>query len=266
MHSTSDVGASELLANLSVSTLFLITLGLTVLRLLLLSIKAPTSAGKQETQSAARWVAEIVESLLVAGVLVFLLIRPFFVQAFYIPSGSMEPTLLGHEPGTDNFTNVQYTDSVHDHIFVNKMIYRLGDPQRGDIIVFKAPKEADGEDLRLQKPQQENILIKRCMGLPGDTIWIHDGAVFRKQPGEADFKKLVEPYLDPKLPMDDPQRADTQFGTHEPLTLPPGRYFVMGDNRNNSNDSRFWGTVERNRILGKASIIFFPFNRIRLIH
>jgi signal peptidase I len=265
MHTTSDAGVPELLANLSVSVIVLVAVALTFLRMVLLSMKVTTPPGKPPmTHPAARNMAEILESLIIAGVLVFLIIRPFFVQAFYIPSASMEPTLLGHEPGHDLNTGVGYDDSVHDHIFVNKMVYRLGDPQRGDIIVFKAPPEADGEDKRDHQPLKENILIKRCMGVPGDTVWAHDGALFRKQTGQTEFTKLVEPYLDPKLPMKDSQGAP--FAVDEPLTLAPGQYFAMGDNRNNSNDSRFWGPVERKRILGKASVIFFPFNRIRLIH
>ncbi len=266
MHTTTDAGVPELLANLTVPTIVLIALALTFLRLVLLSLKESPQAGKPaETHTAARSVAEILESLIIAGVLVFLIIRPFFVQAFYIPSESMEPTLLGHDPGTNNL-GVSHTDSVHDHIFVNKLIYRTGDPQHGDIIVFKAPKEADGEDKMKGEPLKENILIKRCMGIPGDTLWVHDGAVYRKQAGQSDFTRLTEPYLDPKQPMDNPQRPDAMFGTHEQLTLGPGEYFAMGDNRNDSNDSRFWGTVERKRIIGKAAFIFFPFQRVRVIH
>lgn len=267
MHTTSDAGVPELLANLNVQTIVLIALALTFLRLVLLSLKVTTPPGKpQETHPTARSVAEILESLIIAGVLVFLIIRPFFVQAFYIPSESMEPTLLGHEPGHNMVTGIDHNDAVHDHIFVSKLSYRLGDPQHGDIVVFKAPAVADGESKSQGLPQKENILIKRCMGVPGDTMWVHDGAVYRKQPGQADYIKLVEPYLDPKMPLENPQRSDAQFGVHEPLLLAPGQYFVMGDNRNDSNDSRFWGTVERKRIIGKASLIFFPFNRIRLIH
>ena len=267
MHTTTDAGVPELLANLNVATIVLIATALTFLRLVLLSLKASPTAGKPaETHPSARPGAEILESLIIAGVLVFLIIRPFFVQAFYIPSESMEPTLLGHDPGHNLVTGIDHADTVHDHIFVNKLVYRLGDPQHGDIVVFKAPKEADGESRNLQQPQKENILIKRCMGIPGDTISIHDGAVYRQSSGEKDFTKLVEPYLDSKLPLENPQRSDAMFGVHEPLVLGPDQYFVMGDNRNDSNDSRFWGTVERKRIIGKASIIFFPFNRIRIIH
>ena len=115
-------------------------------------------------------------------------------------------------------------------------------------------------------PQKENILIKRCMAIPGDSIWVHDAAVYRKEPGQADFVRLKEPYLDPTRPIDNPQPGNAMFGAISPLTLGPGQYFAMGDNRNNSNDSRFWGTVERKRIMGKASFIFFPFGRIRVLH
>jgi signal peptidase I len=266
VHTISDSGASELLANLSVPIIVLCVLALTCLRLFVLRWKITTPGRPPRIHPIAGSFAELLESLLIAGGLVFLIIRPFFVQAFFIPTGSMEPTLAGHDPGRDTFTKVEYTDSVHDHIFVNRLAYRMGDPQRGDIFVFKAPNEADQEDTILGQPQKENILIKRCMAIPGDTIWVHKGGVDRKQPGEADFTRLVEPYLDPKLPMDTSPRSDAPFATQKPLTLGPGQYFAMGDNRNNSLDSRFWGIVERKRIMGKAAVIFFPFNRIRLLH
>ena len=113
MHTTSDAGVPELLANLNVPTIVLIALALTFLRLVLLSLKVTTPPGRpQETHPAARSLAEILELLIIAGVLVFLIIRPFFVQAFYIPSESMEPTLLGHDPGHNLVTDVDHTDSV----------------------------------------------------------------------------------------------------------------------------------------------------------
>src|SRR5437016_6064086 len=112
-----ELGATEILANLSIGYIVFAAFILTVVRLAL----APSRG------AVARSVTELVESLIIAGVLVFMIIRPFFLQAFYIPSESMEPTLMGH----------QYPDSVHDHIFVNKLIYRLREPKRGEIIVFR---------------------------------------------------------------------------------------------------------------------------------
>src|SRR5579871_6026399 len=155
-----EVGAGEILANLSVGYIVLAALVLTCLRLLLVPYRAP----------AARSIAELIESLLIAGVLVFLIIRPFFLQAFYIPSESMEPTLMGHDQGYNRSTDTQNNEAIHDHIFVNKLIYRLRDPGSGEIIVFRAPKSADIADQQEGKPQVENVLIKRLIGVPGDTI------------------------------------------------------------------------------------------------
>lgn len=261
----SEAGVTEALANLSVMNVALIALVLTVIRLLLLNPLRPVMAGKAiELPGSVRAVAEVFESLIVALVLVFLIIRPFFVQAFFIPSESMEPTLLGHDVG--NIGGAYHDDSVHDRLFVNKLVYRYSEPHHGDIIVFRAPKEADGEDLQKKLPQVENVLIKRCIGLPGDTIEVKkDGdhsAVWRNG------VKLIEPYI--KEPMSEPQPPQAIFGVDQydgphSLKLGPDELFMMGDNRNNSNDSRYWGTLKRDRVIGKASVIFFPLNRIRMI-
>jgi signal peptidase I len=253
---TAEGGATEVLANLSVSMIGLIALVLTLLRFALLH---PVT---KNPKSPARGFAEVAESLLIALVLVFLLIRPFFLQAFFIPSESMETTLLGHtaEPG-------KYTDTVNDHIFVNKLIFRYSNPQFKDIIVFRAPKEADAESLRRELPPQENILIKRVIGVPGDTILVKD--VVAAKEGERQIQKAVfrngsrleEPYI--KEPME--SSGGGRYGVEQAIKLNEDEYFVMGDNRNNSNDSRFWGIVKRNRVIGKASLIFMPFNRMGLI-
>ncbi len=146
-----EVGATEWLANLSIGYVVLAAFFLTVVRLALVPNRAPF----------ARSIAELVESLIIAGVLVFLVIRPFFLQAFFIPSESMEPTLLGHDKGFNASTNQNYNDSVHDHIFVDKLSYRLREPKRDEIIVFKAEKKADKAAESERREPVENVLIKR---------------------------------------------------------------------------------------------------------
>lgn len=239
----SEVGVTEYLANLSIATIVVVAAVLTLVRLLLAGFRSVP----------ARVFAELAESLVIASVLVFLVIRPFFVQAFYIPTESMEPTLCGHDRGMSR-TGVTYSDTCHDHIFVNKLAYRLGEPRRRDIIVFRAEKKADIER------RNENVLIKRLVAVPGDTVEV-------KRDAEGVLRLYIndvpqdEPYL--LEPMDD--RMQAEYATRGPLTLGKGQLFVMGDNRNNSNDSRYWGTVPRERVMGKAAAIFWPLNRIRLV-
>ncbi|HXG24954.1 MAG TPA: signal peptidase I [Chthonomonadales bacterium] len=242
-------GATEVLANLSIGHIVMAAFLLTAVRLVLVPSRGVI----------ARSIAELVESLTIAGVLVFLIIRPFFVQAFFIPSESMEPTLQGHTAGFNPLTNTTYPDTVHDHIFVNKLIYRFREPQRGDIIVFRAEKKADKEHFDPHE-KVENVLIKRLIAIPGDTIEIKGGKVY------LNGKPLNEPYINragqPDAMRDTPH-AD--YAVNGPLKLGPGELFVMGDNRNNSNDSRFWGTLPRDRVIGKAMFIFWPLSRIGFI-
>lgn len=265
MNPTTDTGATEFLANLSIGTIVAVALILTVLRLVLMRPTAPAQFGRPaQIPPFARNIAEILESLIVAGVLVFLIIRPFFVQAFFIPSESMEPTLLGHTAGVNN-----HTDTVNDHIFVNKLVYRYSEPQRGDIIVFRAPKVADVESGNRGEEPKENVLIKRLIAVPGDTLEVKEEQVVRDGAPDTEAvvyrngERLKEPYI--KEPMET-QNVKAIYGVGKPLKLKPGQYFVMGDNRNDSNDSRYWGTLERERIIGKASFIFWPFDRLGLIH
>lgn len=204
------------------------------------------AAGEQVRVS----VLEFVDSGLIALVLVFFIIRPFVVQAFYIPSGSMRVTLR-----------------VNDRILVNKFLYRLHPPRRQDIIVFTAPPSAS--------PDKKDF-IKRLIGLPGDYVAVvQDHAYINGEP-------LSEPYL-----YDDPYRADYDFpapGDEESpdfrktfgetkeingiphVKVPRDGVFVMGDNRDDSNDSHRWGYLPRKNIEGRAIAIFWPLHRLRLLY
>ncbi|KXS45484.1 MULTISPECIES: signal peptidase I [unclassified Candidatus Frackibacter] len=162
---------------------------------------------------------EYLEAIIIAIILSFLIIT-FIIQAFYIPSGSMRPTL---KPG--------------DRLFVNKFIYRFEDPERLDIIVFKYPVD----------PRKK--FIKRVIGLPGDRVRIEDGTVY------VNGNPLKEDYT-----------LSQGYSDYQKVKVPPKNYFVLGDNRNNSEDSRFWGFVPRQNIVGEAWIRFWPLNRIGLIN
>lgn len=302
-------------------------------------------------------VAENVQVVLSVLVIVFLIIRPFLFQAFYIPSSSMEPTLLG--PDEDPVLGQQNT--IGDRLLVNKLIYRIGQPGRGDIAVFRAPKKAS---------QDEKEFIKRVIGLPGETVKVlpsrilvdgrpaftvgneqdgrltvplngeldaarraDDGSLtlqYHEQPlrimarGSMDVrcepKKLVingaavledrdggitsrsdlgflgalpgvkgtAYFLDnaptlvtvegkfleyelgqvlvngKKLP--EPYLVRMPHYTMAPVKLGADEYLMLGDNRNNSSDSHVWGPVKRDRFIGRAEILFWPLNRIQVLH
>ncbi len=168
-------------------------------------------------------VWEYAKSILIA-LAIALVVRAFVIQAFRIPSGSMIPTLL-----------------VGDHLLVNKVVYRFGDPKRLDVVVFKFPLD----------PKKD--YIKRVIGVPGDTVEVRDKVVY------VNKHLLKEPYIqhtDPRVLPRELQPRDN-FG---PVTVPSGHYFVMGDNRDSSYDSRFWGFVSRKAFIGKALIIYFSWN------
>jgi len=181
-------------------------------------------SSKQSTMRAAvEWVAVVVGALLVA-----LVVKTFLFQAFYIPSESMEPTL---EKG--------------DRVIVNKLSYDLHDVNRGDIIVF----ELDQEDVG---PDGIKDLIKRVIGLPGDTIETRDGAVY------IDDRRLEEPYLPEGTLTGDPTN-----GTNPEIArqvVPDGTVYVLGDNRDNSADSRYAtrGPIPIDDIVGRAFLLVWP--------
>lgn len=192
------------------------------------------AADESERKSTIR---EYYEALLIAIVFVNFA-RIFAFQAFKIPSGSMEDNL-----------------KIGDHIVVNKFIYGppapllsgvlpIRDIRRGDVIVFRYPEDPD-EDY-----------VKRVIGLPGEIVDIRNKQVF------IDDRPLDEPYVvhtDPRvLHVNNAYASRDQFG---PFVVPRDHYFAMGDNRDNSQDSRFWGTVPRSMIKGRAFMVYWSFDR-----
>ena len=196
------------------------------------------------TEFAKSTIREYFESIVIAVILA-LFIRTFVVQAFKIPTGSMENSLL-----------------IGDHLLVNKFVFGpsktalerallpMGTIERDDVIVFKYPEEP------------ERDFIKRVIGLPGDTLEVRDKKV------HVNGQMLDEPfahYIDaPPAPSE--FREVTSFDVRErygPVTVPPDRFFVMGDNRDNSEDSRYWGFLPRENIKGKALLIYWSFESTR---
>jgi len=176
------------------------------------------------------------------ALVVAVVIKTFFFQAFYIPSSSMEDTLM-----------------IDDRVLVNKITYEIGDISRRDVIVFddprggfEQPKEGavDSavrnllESIGLVAPQSE--FIKRVIGLPGDVVEAVGGDLF------VNGQIQVEPYRK------NPDRPIPDFG---PVTVPGGDLFVMGDNRSASQDSRFFGPIPSDTVVGKAFVIIWPMDR-----
>lgn len=189
----------------------------------------PGGVPKPVTQVRKKSVLrEYVEAILIA-IFLALLIRTFIVQAFKIPSGSMIPTL-----------------QVGDHILVSKFVYRFRDPARGDIIVFKYPQD------------EHRDFIKRVIAVGGETVFVKDQKVYINcQPPEPTCQGIREPWAYYE------QRLGAWSETSGPYRVPAGSYFVMGDNRHNSQDSRYWGFVKGEKIKGKAFIIYWSWDSDR---
>lgn len=233
-----------------------------------------------------RILADLLESVILAVGLVFLVLRPFVVQSFFIPSGSMHPTLW-----------------EGDHILVNKFLYRMRVPERGEVIVFRAPRDAATD---------EKEFIKRVVGLPGDRIEVRAGYItvgpmtftrdeirgvlsaktsmdqltdpdslpalrlttdalwygdrritpeeFARIAGRPNEPVQIHPgcvYRNDKAQMECYVAEDPQYEMG-PRVIPPGHYFVMGDNRNQSHDSHVWGMLPDDRVIGRAEFVFWP--------
>jgi signal peptidase I len=169
-----------------------------------------------------RWRRTILEWLGVigGGIAIALLVEAFLIQAFWIPSPSMEPTL-----------------EVGDRVLVNKLSYKFHDVNRGDVVVFERPPGAStGQNDEIKD------LIKRVVAVGGDTIEAKEGNVY------VNGDQIDEDYLEPGTPTDN----------LPPTTIPEGQVFVMGDNRTNSEDSRIFGPIDEDAIVGRAFIRVLP--------
>src|SRR5207249_5095795 len=185
---------------------------------------------------------EYFESIVIAVILA-LFIRTFVVQAFKIPTGSMENNLL-----------------IGDHLLVNKFVFGptplaigravlpVRAPRRRDIVVFKYPDEPDRD------------FIKRIIGLPGETVELRNKRVY------INGQPIDEPYVHFLSPPSSDYQEVTSFDVRErygPVTVPANQYFVMGDNRDNSQDSRYWGFLPRENVKGKALVIYWSYEAER---
>jgi signal peptidase I len=179
---------------------------------------------------ALEWVV-----VLAGAVLVALVIKTFVVQAFYIPSESMVPTLL-----------------ANDRVLVNKVTYRTRDVDRGDVVVFERPEARRDHEIK--------DLIKRVVGLPGEEIHFEAGRV------HINGQPLDEPYLSPGTstgPAPSEQAFEGRPCTRiEPCTIPARMIWVLGDNRSNSQDSRYEGPVLVDNVIGRAFVIVWPIYRL----
>ena len=174
-------------------------------------------------ETVQRELKEWAQSIAVALVLT-LVIRTYVIQAFKIPSGSMRPTLM-----------------EGDKLFVNRYIYRFKSPKRGDIIVFKYPKD------------MKKDFIKRLVAFEGETVEIKDGKIY------VDGKVLDDPGTFGKFYY---YNHDPYAPPNEKIKIPKDSYFVLGDNSANSQDSRFWGFVPKKNMVGKALFRWWPLNKL----
>lgn len=172
------------------------------------------------------FIFELVK-IVVISLVIIIPVRYFLIQPFYVKGASMEPNFYDHE-----------------YLIVDEITYRFKEPQRGDIIVFRYPRD----------PQE--YFIKRIIGLPKEKVQIKEGNVLIFSQGNPDSLKLDENYLE--------AGAKTYGLSEETVSLADDEYYVMGDNRNSSKDSRSFGPVKKSFLIGRVLFRGWPFNRINL--
>jgi signal peptidase I len=234
-------------------------------------INDPATADKRHLNPFAETVVIVVAALVFAFLIQWLLVKPY-----KIPSPSMVPTL-----------------QTGQRVLVNRIEGRFGTPERGDIIVFHPPPGADEQRCGIQNGQsfgaepretyagipdlqdlpaqtdgeymacpvatagaQKQAFIKRLIGMPGDRIKIIKGHAY------INGKMLDEPYINTQQSCDNPSNFTLSCTYSREFTIPAGMYFMMGDNRNNSDDSRFWGPIPAKNMVGEAFATYWPVNRI----
>ena len=174
---------------------------------------------------------------LAIAIAVILVGQEYVVKPYKVPSESMERTLL-----------------IGDRILAARFWYRFNDPKRGEVIVFHPNGKGDGEPFRTTTSVSNRVFVKRLIGLPGDTLRFENQKLqICTGPAGAGCRSYPEPYV----------ASSSSDLDHYETTVPKGCYFMMGDNRGSSNDSRYWGCIQKSQMLGRAFSIYWPLTRIR---
>ncbi|MBL8048841.1 MAG: signal peptidase I [Chthonomonas sp.] len=277
------------IARTKISVIVIVCLVATILRLAINPVlhRAPAHLRQSGNLRALRFATELLDAIVYAGIFVFMVIRPFILQTFVIPSGSMVPTLM-----------------VSDMIIANKWVYRFNEPERGDIVIFRPPALAIEQGPPGTAP--DTSYIKRLLGVPGDVVEMDDNRLklngkfvedkamhFSLALNERTFNPIEPTDVSANAVMDFKmveqggkllavQRYNSQGPTYllvmgkmvtDPVEvdeiwkkpaakIPDGKFLMVGDNRNNSGDGRFWGLVDRDDIIGRSEVIFFPVGRM----
>lgn len=188
--------------------------------------KNQTTGEQSAAQAVGAFIWDLVK-ILVVSLIIIVPFRMFVAEPFVVSGTSMLPN---------------YHDK--DYLVIDRFSYRTGQPERGDVVVLKFPKDIS------------QFFIKRVIGLPGETVTMQDGYVYITNTEHPEGWKLPEPYL--------PSQGQT-LGSSKPVTLGSDEYFVLGDNRTGSSDSRYWGVLPREDIVGKAWIRVFPVSRFHTL-